>query len=199
VQGRFVLGAGEGGGAVAGKDHVIVAQERLARRGFHAHVGGDTRHDHRAHALRAQHQVEVGSFERAVAVLDDHRLVLEGADAVELAVPFPRLAHRILDVGAVAPPPRLLQPHLREIPVGRRVVDVLDPHALHLRAARQGNEALELRHHRLDQGDIAPFALHRAAVGAEIVLQVDDQHCAVLRQDLFGQGAQHGVISRSCG
>ena len=46
------------------------------------------------------------------------------------------------------------------------------------------DEASEPRHHRLDQREIATFPMHGAAIGAEIVLHVDDQDCGVLRTQL---------------
>jgi hypothetical protein len=64
-------------------------------------------------AIRAQHQVEVGVLEGAVAVLSDDHLIGQGPHLVEVLIPFAGLAHRELGVSTVAAALGLLEPDFR--------------------------------------------------------------------------------------
>ena len=66
--------AGVGGAGAVGQDQALVAAVvRLAHGRVHAHVGGDPGQHDVGDAVGAQHQVEVGGVERALAGLVDRR------------------------------------------------------------------------------------------------------------------------------
>src|SRR5262249_52191278 len=127
-------------------------------------------------------------------MLGDDNLVGQRLDLEEVSVPLVGFADRIGDVGAVAAALGLLQPDLGQVVVGSGIVEAADPDARHLRRARRREQPLEPGNHLLDQRQIAAFAVHCAAIGAEIVLYVDQDQSAVLRIDFFAQGAEHGVV-----
>src|SRR5438445_233070 len=103
------------------------------------------------------------------------------------------LADRNADIGALPAPLRVLQPDFRKVPVGSGVVDIADPDAAHLRGPRRLDQTREPRHHRLDLRQVAAFAMHGTTFGAEVILYVDDQDCAVLRTNFVGERPQHGA------
>src|SRR5471032_896336 len=65
-----------GAGAILEDQALEPAIVGLAHRGVYADIGGDAGQHDIVDATRAQHQLEIGSAERALARLVDHRLAL---------------------------------------------------------------------------------------------------------------------------
>ena len=67
-----------GSAAIGQHDAAEAAVIGLAHRRVHADFRGDAADEQRIDAAVAEHQLEVGLIERALARLVDHRLVLDG-------------------------------------------------------------------------------------------------------------------------
>src|SRR5688572_4290031 len=132
-------------------------------------------------------------------MLGDDGLAGEWLHLKEIPIPFTSLANRIRDISAIAAAPGLLQPDLGKVVVGTGIVDAANPDAGHLCTSRRLEQSFEMGNHPFDKGEIAAVAVHSPTLGAEIVLDVDQDQGAVPRIDLLVQSVEHGFLLRAHG
>ena len=168
----------------------------LAHGGVDADVGGDAGEHDVVDAAQAQHQLEIGGAERALAGLVDDRLLRQRRELRD-DVPARLAAHqdaaaraRIADAGAdAARAPALVGGQVGEIgPMAFARVDDVEALGAHGR-----EHALDRLDRRARQRQVVAHLVDIAADAAEIGLHVDDDQRRVLRPQIAVVGPGIGL------
>jgi hypothetical protein len=176
-----------GAAAVFQQQALEAAVVGLAHGGVHADVGRDAGEHDVAQAPRAQHQLEIGGAERALARLVDDRLAgfwreLRDDLPARLAAHQDTAARaRIADPGI--DPPRAPALVLRQVgQIGAMTLAGMDDRVALL--AHRAEHAPDRLDRRAGEREIVAHRVDVAALAAEVGLHVDDDQRRVARREL---------------